>query len=195
MNTLPIKPASIADRDSALATMLLAFAEDPMARWAYPDPAAYLAHFPALVRGLGGKAFDHGSAHQIDDFAGAALWLPPDVKPDVDSLVALTERTIAGGKQQEIFAIFEKMDAFHPAGPHWYLTFIGVDPTRRGNGHGAALLEHALIPCDRAGLPAYLESSNPRNISLYERHGFELLGTIQAGSSPPLFPMLRKPRT
>jgi hypothetical protein len=36
--------------------------------------------------------------------------------------------------------------------------------------------------------------TNPRNISLYRRHGFDVLGTIQAGSSPPLVPMLRQPR-
>jgi hypothetical protein len=41
---------------------------------------------------------------------------------------------------------------------------------------------------------AYLESSNPRNITLYKRHGFELLGTIQIGTSPSIAPMLRRPR-
>jgi hypothetical protein len=55
-------------------------------------------------------------------------------------------------------------------------------------------MRHALIPCDRDQIPAYLESSNPDNIPLYQQHGFELLGTIQAGASPPLFPMLRQPR-
>jgi hypothetical protein len=39
-----------------------------------------------------------------------------------------------------------------------------------------------------------LESTNPRNISLYRRHGIEQLGTIQAGSSPTLVPMLRRLR-
>jgi hypothetical protein len=48
--------------------------------------------------------------------------------------------------------------------------------------------------CDRAGLAAYLESTNPRNISLYVRFGFEIVGTIQVGSSPPIFPMRRKPQ-
>jgi hypothetical protein len=55
-------------------------------------------------------------------------------------------------------------------------------------------MEHALIACDRDHSPAYLESSNPKNVPLYERHGFELLGTIQVGASPPIFPMLRKSR-
>ncbi|MCA1748539.1 MAG: hypothetical protein LC634_03060 [Sphingomonadales bacterium] len=42
--------------------------------------------------------------------------------------------------------------------------------------------------------PAYLESSNPRNISLYLRHGFEIVGEIQHGSSPVMTPMLRPAR-
>lgn len=55
-------------------------------------------------------------------------------------------------------------------------------------------MKHTLDACDRDHAPAYLESSNPKNIPLYERHEFELLGTIQVGTSPPIFPMLRKPR-
>jgi ribosomal protein S18 acetylase RimI-like enzyme len=71
---------------------------------------------------------------------------------------------------------------------------MGVDPFHQGKGFGSALMQHALTPCDRDRKLAYLESTNPKNIPLYERHGFELLGTIQVGTSPPLFPMLRKPR-
>ena len=47
--------------------------------------------------------------------------------------------------------------------------------------------------CDRDGVLAYLESSNLRNVPLYERHGFEVLGAIQAGGSPSIVPMLRPP--
>ncbi len=65
----------------------------------------------------------------------------------------------------------------------------------QGWGHGSARLRrHALEQCDRDGVIAYLESSNPRNIPLYERHGFASLGSIQAGSSPTIVPMLRRPR-
>ncbi len=51
-------------------------------------------------------------------------------------------------------------------------------------GLGALLMKHALRRCDEQGSVAYLESSNPRNISLYERHGFKIIGRIQSGSSP-----------
>jgi predicted N-acetyltransferase YhbS len=71
---------------------------------------------------------------------------------------------------------------------------IGVDPSKQGQGYGSALLKHALERCDGEGKLAYLEASSPKSIPLYQRHGFELIGTIQVGSSPPLFPMLRKPR-
>jgi ribosomal protein S18 acetylase RimI-like enzyme len=86
------------------------------------------------------------------------------------------------------------MGEFHITEPHWYLPLIGVDPAQQGRGYGSALLRHALAACDSAGLPAYLESSNPRNVPLYERHGFEIIGVIQSGSSPEMPAMLRKPR-
>jgi hypothetical protein len=43
-------------------------------------------------------------------------------------------------------------------------------------------------------MPAYLESSNPANTALYQRFGFEGLGVIRVGHSPPMVPMLRSAR-
>lgn len=71
---------------------------------------------------------------------------------------------------------------------------IGVDPAHQGGGIGSALIAEGLKAVDRDGLIAYLESSNPRNIPLYQRHGFEVIGEIQSGSSPTVRPMLRKAR-
>ena len=124
-----------------------------------------------------------------------ALWLPPGVHPDDEALDALMQQTLGPERLGELDAIFEQMMSYHPSGPHWYLPLIGCDAAHQGNGHGAALMTYALAECDRQNLPAYLESTNPRNITLYLRHGFESLGTIQAGSSPPMVPMLRQPRT
>ena len=173
---------------------MLAFSADPIARWFYPDPHQYLLHLPSFVRAFAGKAFEHNSAYCVDGYLGAALWLPPDVHPDENVLAALLQRTIPEENQQEIFAFTERMNSSHPSEPHWYLPMIGVDPAKQDNGYGSALMKHALARCDGEGKLAYLESSSPRSIPLYRRHGFELLGTIQVGSSPPLFPMMRKPR-
>ena len=90
--------------------------------------------------------------------------------------------------------VFEKMSSYHPNEPHWYLPLLGVDPLHHGKELGSALMQHAIVTCDLDNKFAYLESSNPKNIPFYERHGFELLGTIQVNTSPSIFPMLRKPR-
>jgi ribosomal protein S18 acetylase RimI-like enzyme len=183
-----------ADAERAIGVIVLAFSRDPASRWSFPDPDGYLTHFPALVRAFGGRAFAHGTAYHVGDFAGAALWLPPNVHPDDAGLMAVLERGMPAERRADAFALFEQMSRYHPTEPHWYLPMIGVDPVRQGRGHGSALLDHALRHCDRDHTPAYLESTNPANIPLYERHGFEVLATIQAGASPPIFPMRRAAR-
>jgi len=193
MATHAVKGATTADEATIIDVVTLAFSVDPAARWSWADPHQYLEHFPRFIRAFGGKAFAHGSAHLVDGYAGAALWLPPDVHPDEAALDALMKSTVPERIQKDVFAVVEQMGRYHPNEPHWYLPFIAVDPARQGKGYGGALLKHGLVACDRDRSLAYLESTNPRNIPLYERHGFELLGTIQIGTSPPIFPMLRKP--
>ncbi|MEK6325093.1 MAG: GNAT family N-acetyltransferase [Acidobacteriota bacterium] len=195
MTTIPIKSATASDQEHVIAVIVLAFGADPVARWAYPDPHEYLSYFPDLVRAFGGKAFEHSTGYCVDGFSGAALWLPPDVQPQEEEMIALLERTVPERSQEEVFSVLEQMGGYHPTEPHWYLPLIGVDPAQQGNGYGSALMGHALIPCDRENKLAYLESTNPRNIPLYKRHGFEVMGTIQVGSSPPIFPMLRRARS
>ena len=90
-------------------------------------------------------------------------------------------------------AAFGEMASYRPEGDCWYLPLIGVDPAHQGRGLGSMMLKHALNIIDEKGLPAFLESSNPANISLYERHGFEVVGRIQVGSSPAVHPMHRAP--
>ena len=181
-------------QEQAIATVVLAFSADPIARWFYPDPHQYLLHLPSFVRAFAGKSFEHNSAYCVDGYLGAALWLPPDVHPDESVLAALLQRTIPKENQQEIFAFTERMNSSHPSEPHWYLPMIGVDPAKQGNGCGSALMKHALARCDGEGKVAYLESSNQRNIGLYQRHGFQILGTVQVGRSPVITPMRRNPR-
>lgn len=195
MITPIIKTAATASDEASIIDVLVrANWADPAARWVWPDSQRFLTHFPSFVRAFGGKAFAHRSAYYIDGYIGAALWLPPDVHPDENALIALLQRTVSDQIQKDVFAVFEQMGRYHPSEPHWYLPLMGVDPSQQSKGFGSALLQHILIQFDRDNKLAYLESSNPRNIPLYKRHGFELLGTIQTGTSPSISPMLRRPR-
>lgn len=132
MGVLRVRTTRPADEASAIATVVLAFSTDPVARWCWPDPHQYVANMPGFIRAFAGGAFEHNGAYCSDDHAGAALWLPPNVHSDEEALGEIMQRT--------------------------------------------------------------LESTNPRNISLYQRHGFEVLATVKVGTSPPFVPMLRGPR-
>jgi ribosomal protein S18 acetylase RimI-like enzyme len=176
-------------------TLTLAFATDPPNRWLYPEPALYLQYFPRFARALGGVAIVRGTALACDGYRAAALWLGPDAAPDEQALLNLIEESLAQDKKTIMLQVVEHMVRLHPQGPHWYMPFIGVDPARQGLGLGALLLRPMLAECDAKGLPAYLESTNPRNRRFYERHGFRAVAEISVGDCPPIVPMLRQPRS
>jgi GNAT superfamily N-acetyltransferase len=190
--TVSIKPAD--DEERAIATITVAFIADPIVRWFIHDSARYLRYWPPFVRAFGGGAFEHGSADVADDFAGVALWVPPGVGLDEEALGARTAEAVPESEHEEKFGLLGQMDEFHPTEPHWYLPLMGVDLPHIGCGLGSALLRHAVARADADGAPCYLEATSPLNKRLYERHGFEQIGLIQAGSSPPMWPMLRTPR-
>jgi len=182
-----------ADRWRGVAALTLAFAGDQFTRWAWPDPYQFATYWPRIAEGYAGRAFDCGTAHVLENFAAVALWLPPGAESDEATFGELIAESHGGQIPRDFSAVGEQMAQFHPAGELWYLPMIGVDPVAQGRGLGSALLRHGLAACDRDGLPAYLEATNPRNRALYERHGFRVVGVIQAGSSPPLWAMLREP--
>lgn len=183
--------ASTTHADRAIATMTMAFSNDPIVRWVFREASTYLTYWPPLVKAFGGRAFSKGTADSLADCGGVALWLPPGVEPDAETMGALAAEAVPAADQDEVFGFLGQMDEFHPSESHWYLPLMGVDVTKQGCGYGSALLRHALERCELDRLPAYLEATNPRNKALYERHGFEAFGVIQTGSSPPMWPMLR----
>jgi ribosomal protein S18 acetylase RimI-like enzyme len=74
-----------------------------------------------------------------------------------------------------------------PAESVWYLAQLGA--ATPGQGVGSALLEHRL-----AGIAgsAYLESSNQRNVPLYQRFGFDVVQEISLPQGgPTVWTMLR----
>lgn len=192
--TLPeIVTAQEENRERVIQAIVLGFSADPLVRWFWPEAATYLQSGPGFDA-FGGRAIDSGSAYATGNYEGVAMWLPPGVEPDEERFVAHMQETIAEDIIEEVISVLEAMEEYHPDEPCWYLPIIAVDPAYQGQGLGSQLMKHALNRIDEDGLPAYLESSNPRNMSLYERHGFEVMGQIQIGTSPPIHPMIRLAR-
>jgi len=180
--------------EALAATVALAFAADPVMRWIWPSPKLRLDAFLAMARPYAEVAVANGTAQVIGDFAAVALWLPPgqDIAPGL--FAGLMERTLVPALLPAYLAQGARVGALHPAGPHWYLPLFGVDPACFGKGLGTALLAEGLAMPDRAGLPVFLESTNPANLGLYYRHGFRLMEEVPGGDGPPKFALLREGR-
>jgi GNAT superfamily N-acetyltransferase len=183
-------PAS--GRANAVATVTSAFADDPVERWLWPEDDEYTVHFPAFVEAFAGPAFDHHTAWMLDDCSAVALWLGPGAEPDGESIVGVLSETVAPEKHADTFAVLEQMEQSHPRTPHWYLPWLAVERQLHGGGLGSTLLKQCLSRVDASGLPAYLETPNPRTIPLYARHGFNVTGVARAGDCPPMTQMLRE---
>ena len=193
--TVGVRTARVEEAPVVIGILGLAFSGDPAMRWTFSRVDDYLHWQPAFMMAMAGRAFTEGTAFVTEDLGAAALWLGPGVAADGEVLGAMFERAIPPERSEVGMQVGELMGRFHPEAAHWYLPLIGVDPSRQGRGLGSALLKHALRLCDQTGLPAYLESSNPKNVPLYERHGFEAVGEIRPGDFPGLTPMLRPART
>jgi hypothetical protein len=137
MNNPTVNTAMQSNEASVIDVLRLAFVADPATRWVWPDPVSYLSHFRTFAKAFGGKAFSNGCAHYIGNYSGAALWLPPNVHPDVEQLTALLKNTGSDDAKRYGPDVFEKMGNYHPSEPHWYLPLLGVDPLHHGKGFGS----------------------------------------------------------
>lgn len=181
------------ERAKSFATLLSAFRTDPVERWLYPDDDEYAEHFPRFLAAFGGGAFTHDTVWQVDDFAGVALWFPPETEPDGDEVVRVLMTTVDGSRHGDTVLALEQMEEAHPQFPHWYLPWLGVDADAQGTGLGGMLLDVCLRAVDDTAMPAYLETPNPRTIPFYERHGFRITGSTRTDHCPVITFMTREP--
>jgi GNAT superfamily N-acetyltransferase len=193
---MPARHALRSDLPTLHAALEQAFAEDLLVSWLCPDPGpSRTTWFDVALRS--GLRRGHTYCLKEAPEAGAAIWSPPDVgnlnrSEGAELAAALTAQYGEAGAVR-LAATGAAVGAHHPTVPHFYLFVVGVSPSHRGRGAGAALLAPVLATCDAQGWPAYLESSHPRNVSFYERLGFRPTADIAIDGGPTLLGMWRDP--
>ena len=199
MHSLPvIRSAAEDDLETLVDTLSDSFANDPILNWLFPPRQLYPDFFRLLVREV---YLPRGIIHLEENGHAAALWLPPEERFEIPPLLALINlccKLILREGPLVLWRIHQLDTVFArhlPKEPHYYLQFIGCRQHQRGQGLGAALLERGTKICDEHGMPAYLESSNIRNIPLYQRHGFEVKNEeAVSNNGPKAWFMWREPR-
>lgn len=87
--------------------------------------------------------------------------------------------------------------ASHPSEPHMYLWMLGIARNVNDDGLGSKVITVVTEKCDREGIPAYTQCTNPSNMPFYKKHGFEPMYEIKGlpDDCPPIVAMWRKPVT
>lgn len=172
-----------------------AFSEDPVNLWIFGSPKplpkvfSTLAREVYLKRGLCHLAADRGATMWAHSSADRELALPATVGL-VGAMIAMG---VAGAARRALAAA-DAMAREHPRTPHMYLFAIGTRKAARGKGLGKQLIAPVIEAADRAGLPCYLENSNPANTGFYRSRGFERVKLFEPGpGAPPLEAMWREP--
>jgi GNAT superfamily N-acetyltransferase len=175
--------AGASDLAGVAQTIEAAFREDPLWSWAIPDASRMNDWWRFLV----GSALRYPFVFVAGDYAAASVWIPPggsELTEHEEELLGPLLEELAGAHAPAVMDLFERFEAAHPRDrPHYYLSLLGTHPEHRGQGLGMALLAENLASIDKEGMPAYLESSNPENVSRYERLGFAQIGEFSTSDA------------
>ena len=153
----------------------------------------------AFFTAFHGVCFPHGWLWVVGDegIDGMVMWVPPDPEDRYGRAMKELDPAVAEimGERKAVYdELWGWIDHHRPTEPHWYLEHIAVRPERRGVGLGRALIEHGLGRADADGTTAWLVTSKPGNVPLYERFGFEVRAAEDApGRGPHLWFMGREP--
>lgn len=181
----------------ALATLLgEAFRDDALSRWIYADHPARMRWVRADFRlRLAQHAVDRLS-YTTADLAGAAIWAAPGHWRGHPSgqLRALAALWRVARNRERIMAVQQQLDRRHPTADHLYLTLLGVDPARRREGLGGALLAPTLEQADADRIPAYVEAGSDDAAAFYATLGFAPVGEVRVPGAPVVHLMWREPR-
>jgi ribosomal protein S18 acetylase RimI-like enzyme len=194
--------ATLDDAVSLSKLFASAFVDDPlfdyMVRAGAGRTAALEMFFHEI---LSARDIPQGEVWMSPDGHACVCWLKPDARRSPGGLVQklgwlpFFVGVFGLARFTRGMAIMEAMEKNHPREPHFYLTFAAVSPGYHGVGLGSRILKATLAPIDAAGHAAYVESSNPKNATFYERAGFVARKNIAPAGAPPLIAMWRDART
>ncbi|WP_151084090.1 GNAT family N-acetyltransferase [Nocardioides cynanchi] len=178
-------PVTAAEVAAATDTIAQAFRGDPV--WSV---ALGVAETPEVDTRPFWRIYVEGALRFDTVYAGegagtVSVWIPPGESELSEEQEAeaghLVEQLLPPDKAGAMLELWERFGRARPVDrPHAYLSLLATRPDRAGHGYGMAHLAADLTRWDDAGVPTYLESTNPRNDARYARHGYAAIGRFEA---------------
>jgi GNAT superfamily N-acetyltransferase len=197
-----VRRAEQRDVPRIAATLTIALADSRWTRWALPDDGRMqrltrLHELDAGHRGVG-----TGTAWVTDDVSAVAVWEPPvgaegthPMPADVRAALASELPYLSAHRISAVRDTAAVLAWARPAQPHWWLLHLGVRPTARRRGLGAAVLAPALVRCDTDRVPAAAAVFSWANVRFLRGFGFEVTWTGRtADDELPLWVVVRQPQ-
>lgn len=199
-NLMGLVRLRIPDVSRIAALFARAFQDDPLMCYAIPDVRQRRRLLPWLM-GLNARyGCRYGEVYCTPEYTGAAIWLPPGQTAYtlwrmLRAGMFVAPLRLSWPMLRRLATVESRAQALHERyapGPHWYLAQIGVEPAFQRQGIASRLLRPMLARADAAGLPCYLETENPANITIYQRYGFQVVAEDAVPAGPHIWAMLRQ---
>ena len=198
-----VRPLQSRELQAASRLLARAFAHDPFIGYFFADQRRRRSALPPFFRAVLHQLADSHAifACEVENrLTGVAAWLPPEPAETtrrsawLARVASMEVRILFPRAKARVLAGFEELGQRHPATPHWYLAFVGIEPGQQGRGLGTSLLAPVLQRADEAGVTCYLETPFPETRAFYRRLGFGDTEELHpALGAPPIWTMTRGP--
>lgn len=181
---MDVHRVAVDEVEAAVETITLAFRADPVWQVALGESEGTEPHVRRFWRYYVEGARRYDTAFAGVDAGTVSTWIPPggtELSEEQEAGIRLVaEQMLAPAQVAALLELWDRFDDNHPHHePHAYLSLLATRPDLAGHGYGQAHLAAALAPWDAAGIPTYLESTNPSNDHRYQRQGYVPVGRFE----------------
>ncbi|GGA60296.1 N-acetyltransferase [Pseudoclavibacter endophyticus] len=170
---------------AAARVLAEAFECYPWTRWAIPADG-YSRRLLELQSLYLSYALDEGVVLVDEQLGGVIALLPPTAAPPSEEF----QERVAQLHGDRLTVVGEVRLPPSPEG-YWTLETLGVRPDRQGAGLGGALVRAGLDIASKSTLHGVaLETSDERNVRLYERVGFAVTAVTTIDRGPVVYSMV-----
>lgn len=193
-----VRPGNRRDFGVAAALLAASMADDPASLWLHPKESTRRTRLTRAFRTSLDDARDcsDGVDLALDGtgaIVGVAVWLATfHILPRASVGRQLKSLHTYGAQASRAHTSSRATYAAGVQEPHWHLLAVGVTATARGRGHGRDLVSAGMYRAAADGVPVHVETTNPSNLSFYERLGFETTGVLDLPGGGPRRWLLRQ---